>query len=112
MAESKKRYPGQDLYKALHKFFNQNHCKSLKDRRTFEEVVEKIGYKFEEDNPKKVSILLPDGSKSVSERRSLQVRLSEVIEDMDRRLKAHGYTWSVKEGQKKYQIWLCGANTL
>jgi hypothetical protein len=101
MAESKKRYPGQDLYKALHKFFNQEARDYPGNRYPFEDVMTEVGYKFVHEDPKNPYVLLPDGSKSFSSRHTYQVRFSEVIEDMDRRLKAHGYTWSVKEGQRK-----------
>lgn len=101
MAENKKRYPNQDLYKALHKFFNREAREFPGNKYPFENVMEEVGYKFVDENPKDAYVLLPDGGKSYSSRHTFQVRFSEVIEDMDRRLKAHGYTWSVKEGQRK-----------
>lgn len=58
--------------------------------------MEKVGYTFD---PKDNSVETP--ARANTTRRTLQVRFSEVIEDMDRRLKAHGYIWSVKEGQRK-----------
>lgn len=96
MAESKKRFPNQDLYKALYKFFNQEARDFPGNRYPFEDVMEKVGYTFD---PKDNSVETP--ARANTTRRTLQVRFSEVIEDMDRRLKAHGYIWSVKEGQRK-----------
>ena len=82
MAESKKRFPNQDLYKALYKFFNREARDFPGNRYPFEDVMKEVGYTFA---PKDNSVETP--ARTNMTRHTLQVRFSEVIEDMDRRLK-------------------------
>lgn len=86
MAESKKRFPNQELYKALYEFFKRVARDFPGNRYPFEEVMKEVGYTFD---PKNNSVETP--ARTNMTRHTLQVRFSEVIEDMDRRLKAHGY---------------------
>lgn len=99
--KSKKRFPSQELYRLLHAFFNKEATEFPGNKYGFEDTMIEMGYQFVTDKRKGEYVIRPDGQESYSSRHIHQVRFSEVIEDIDKRLKEHGYSWSVKQGQKK-----------
>lgn len=100
-SKSKKRYPSQDFYRALHAFFNKEAREFPGNKYKFEEVMNELGYTIGNQDRHGEYIILPNGDKTYTSRHTFQVRFSEVIEDIGKRLKNHGIFWSVKEGQKK-----------
>lgn len=108
-------YPhSMKLYEKVHRFLNDNAPKNPSNDNTlsnehgkgfsFEEIMNGINYKFNQiDKRGDVYLEKPDGSKDYAPQavHNLSVRFSEVINDIDYRLKKHGYKWSVKIGRKK-----------
>lgn len=93
MANSNKRYPSQDLYKAIHDFFNKEARDFPGNKYSFEEVFTEIGYVFKPNG----DVITP--TKTYTSRKICVQRWYEVRDDINTRLEKHGITWKMKEGR-------------
>ena len=92
-----KRYPSPELYRMIHSFLNSS-VQSSNNNEGYrsEDILTGIGCtktSYMKDHKKRYTVTLPNGD--FQDGTSFNNRFNEIIKDMDRRLKAHCYQWSV-----------------